>query len=78
MWMQVMSLEGQIQYVNIDRVVKIAFNVNAEAKQVDKAELYVVSGEGVIMVGTVTGDVSLKKLEEYVASDSSGNDFFHA
>jgi hypothetical protein len=38
----------------------------------------VIGGDGFVQLGSVAGDVSLKKLEEYVNADDSGKDFVFA
>jgi hypothetical protein len=75
MWIRVESLQGGPEYVNLDKVVKVFFRVNLETKKYGEAILYAAGGQDLIILGKVTGDISLQNLEEYVTTGRIGTEF---
>jgi hypothetical protein len=74
MWIRVNDEAGATVYVDLDRVARIAFTTNNETKQIGGALLYAIGGSGLVPLGSVTGDATLKKIQEHVGLIRS-NDF---
>lgn len=66
MWIRVNDEAGAMVYVDLDRVVKITFTANNEAKQISGALLYAIAETGFVSLGSVTGEATLKRLQEHV------------
>jgi hypothetical protein len=75
-WIRVIEHQGAEEYVDLDKVVRIVFTVSGETKNFDSAQLVGISGSGFIILGTVRGDVTLKKLHDHVSG--AGKEFLHA
>ncbi len=73
MWMRVDNQSGATEYVDLDRVIKIVFTTNTATKKVGGAILYAIGGDGFVNLGSVTGDISLRKLQEHVGLIRSDN-----
>jgi hypothetical protein len=66
MWIRVNSQGATDEYVDLDRVVRIVFTVSGETQQFSSALLYAIGGTGFVSLGSVTGEASLRKLQEHV------------